>query len=660
MSLERARTLFSEGLDLLTREDYASAERKLREAHLLVPDRVSVLTNLSAALLRQDKLAEAKQHAQRSVDLDSSNAEGWLNLSYCLRKEREMAAALECCERSTALKPGYAEAWSNRAALLLDLERHGEALASCEKAIAARSNYAEAWSNRGLALNALQRSEEALASFDQAIAAAPDQAAGWANRAVTLGDLYRYDESLASYEKAVALKPTPYLPGDWLRARMQVCHWDAFPAACERVLAGVEAGAKVANPLSLLAIRSSPAQQRRCAEIYVRDLYPANASLGPHRARSAHPRIRLGYFSRDFRNHATAYLMAGLFERHDRSKLELHAFSFGPPAKDAMRQRLQAAFENFHDVDREADQEIAALARRLEIDIAVDLKGLSGYARPGIFAARAAPVQVNYMGYPGTMGADYIDYLIADRIVVPPEDLPHYSEKVAWLPHTYWVNDSQRRISSRPMTRADAGLPAGFVFCCFNNPAKITPDVFDLWMRLVRRVEGSVLWLLDHNPGATRNLRAEAAKRGVSPARLIFARPMEQAEHLARHRLADLLVDTFYYNAHTTASDALWAGLPVVTCPGSSFASRVAASLLRAVGLPELIANSSDAYESLALSLALKPDRLAAVRQKLAGNLLTHPLFDTGLFARHMEAAYAQIWQRHCAGLPPEHIQVPA
>jgi predicted O-linked N-acetylglucosamine transferase (SPINDLY family) len=323
-----------------------------------------------------------------------------------------------------------------------------------------------------------------------------------------------------------------------------------------------------------------------------------------------------------------------------------------------MRRRVQAAFEHFVDVSARSDREISLLAQSLEIDIAVDLKGLSGYSRTGIFAHRPAPVQVNYLGYPGTMGADYIDYLIADRIVVPPQQLPYYSEKIAWLPHTYWVNDSLRKISPQVPTRQAAGLPDGFVFCCFNNPAKITPDVFDIWMRLLRKVGGSVLWLLDHNPGATRNLRAEAAQRGVSPARLVFAPPMEPSEHLARHRLADLVVDTFHYNAHTTASDALWAGLPVVTCPGESFASRVGASLLQAIGLPELIAPSPQAYETLALSLAANRAQFSEIRQKLAGNLRTHPLFDTALFTRHIESAYAAMWDRHRRGLPPDHIEV--
>jgi protein O-GlcNAc transferase len=657
---EEAKALFLEALDCLTREEYAEAEGRLRRAQRLVPERVSVLTNLSAALLRQDKTGEAAHYAEHSVALDPGNAEGWLNLALCRRRAGALAEALECCKRSVELRPDSAEAWSSQGAALLDLQRYAEALASCDRAIALRPGLADAWSNRGLALNALGRFDEAVACYRRAVDADPRAAHAWANLAVTLGDLRRYDESLGSYEKAVALKPVSFVLGDWLRAKMQVCDWKDFAAACDRTLAGVDAGASAASPFSLLTIDSSPAQQRRCAETYVAARFPPCSSPPPRPSRRE-ARIRLGYFSCDFRNNAMSYLTAGLFELHERSRFELFAFSFGAQVMDAMRRRVEAAFEHFVDVSAKTDEEIAGAARELEIDIAVDLKGLTGYARTGIFARRAAPLQVNYLGYPGTMGAPYIDYLIADRVVVPAGQLAHYSERVAWLPHTYQVNDSRRPIAERTPTRAEVGLPErGFVFCCFNNPAKITPDVFEVWMRLLQNVEGSVLWLIDHNAGATRNLRAEAHKRGVSPGRLVFAPPIEPSEHLARHRLADLVVDTFYYNAHTTAVDALWTGLPVLTVLGGSFASRVCASLLHAVDLPELVAGSSEEYESLALALAADAPRLALIRRKLARNIRAQPLFDTALFARHIESAYTAMHERRLRGLPPAHFEVPA
>ena len=654
---EQARTLFFEALECLGREDYAAAEARLREAHRLVPERVSVLTNLSAALLRQEKIDDAAKYADQALALDPGNAQGWLNLAGCRSGAGALAEALECCERCVALKPDYAEAWSSHGAILLGLYRYEEALASCDKAIALQPGLADAWTNRGGVLKALQRSDDALASCRQATVVKPRSFEAWFSLAGTYHDLGRYDESLESFEKALALKPPPFMAGDLVWARMHVCSWEGFEAACERTLAGIDAGKEAATPFSLLAIDSSPAQQRRCAEMNVRKLF--RESFTPPLTPRRHRRIRLGYFSSDFHNHATSQLMAGLFELHDRTRFELFAFSFGRQVIDPMRRRVEAAFEHFVDVSKKSDAEVARLARERELDIAVDLKGLTEQARTRIFAYRAAPLQVSYLGYPGTTGAGCIDYLIADRVVAPPAQRMHYSERIAWLPHSYQVNDSRRPIAPQAPSRAQAGLPEHrFVFCCFNSAFKITPDVFDVWMRLLQKADGSVLWLLDHNPTATRNLRAEAQRRGIAPERLVFAPRVVPSAHLARHRLADLFLDTFYCNAHTTAADALWAGLPLLTCPGRTFSSRVGASLLHAVGLPELVAASSEEYESLALALASDAERLGATRQKLARNILTQPLFDTALFARHIEAAYTAMHERALQGLPPEDFEV--
>jgi protein O-GlcNAc transferase len=372
-------------------------------------------------------------------------------------------------------------------------------------------------------------------------------------------------------------------------------------------------------------------------------------------------KIRIGYFSADFHGHATAYLMAQLFELHDRSKFEIFGFSFGPPADDDMRRRLAAGFDQLIDVKDKSDKEIAELARNLQIDIGVDLKGFTDQSRSGIFAHRAAPIQVNYLGFPGTMGANYIDYIIADRTLIPPEEAEFYTEKIAYLPHSYQVNDRTRRISDRRFTREELGLPTdAFVFCCFNNSFKITPDVFDIWMRLLTKVDRSALWLLKTNASAVESLRAEAVRRGIESERLVFAEPIDLSDHLARHASADLFLDTFYCNAHTTASDALWAGMPVVTRLGHTFAGRVAASLLNAIGLPELVTRTSDEYEQLAFRLANDRDKLSLIRKRLADNRLTHPLFDTELFTRHIESAYEKMWERHRMNLKPDHLSVEA
>jgi predicted O-linked N-acetylglucosamine transferase (SPINDLY family) len=397
--------------------------------------------------------------------------------------------------------------------------------------------------------------------------------------------------------------------------------------------------------------------QRKVADIYVHERYPAATTPTDRRFLPRHEKIRIGYFSADFRNHAIAYLIAGLFELHDRNRFEVSAFSFSPNTDDEMRARLSRAADRFLDVHAQSDGDVAELAKKLELDIAIDLTGFTAECRLGVFSLRAAPIQVNYLGYPGTMAAECIDYVVADSTVIPEADRRHYVEKIVYLPDSYQVNDSKRAISDKTFTREELGLPqTGFVFCCFNNSYKILPEVFECWMRILTHVEGSVLWLIRDSETAVHNLRREAQAKGVSANRLVFAKRMPLADHLARHRLADLFIDTLPYNAHTTASDALWAGLPVLTRIGETFAGRVAASLLRAIDLPELITATQEEYEHLAIALATNPGRLQQLKYKLKRNRLTTPLFNTALFTRHIEAAYMMMYERQRASLPPTHL----
>jgi hypothetical protein len=387
--------------------------------------------------------------------------------------------------------------------------------------------------------------------------------------------------------------------------------------------------------------------------------YPASVALGNIGKRIPSEKVRIGYFSADFYNHAIAYLSAELFELHDKSKFETFGFSLGPNKNDEMQRRISKTFTKFIHAESKSDKELAQIAREMEIDIAIDLTGYTRNSRPGIFSYRAAPIQVSYLGYPGTMGAQYIDYIIADQSVIPPENRPFFSEKVVYLPHSYQVNDSKRRISERKFTKQELGLPEnGFIFCCFNNNHKIMPETFACWMRILQATPGSVLWLLQDNHTAASNLRKEAEAMGVENSRLIFAQRIRIEEHLARQRIADLFIDTLPYNAHTTASDALWVGLPVLTCLGKSFASRVASSLLNSIGLPELIAQSQEEYESKAIKLASHPEMLVEIKHKLLKNRLTHPLFNTKIFVRHIETAYIKMYQLHQEGYCPDHICV--
>jgi predicted O-linked N-acetylglucosamine transferase (SPINDLY family) len=415
----------------------------------------------------------------------------------------------------------------------------------------------------------------------------------------------------------------------------------------------------VSNPFPLLAMSDDPMLHRQASEIFAHYQYPSNSTLGPIAKHPKGEKIRIGYFSADFHNHATGYLLAELIELHDKIQFELIGISFGPNQDDEMRIRLQQSFDQLIDASTMSDIEIAQLSRDLKIDIAVDLKGFTQNCRTGIFAYRAAPIQLSYLGYPGTMSTNYIDYLIADRTLIPQEAQQAYSEKIAYLPNSYQANDRKRVISDKRFTKGDLGLPEqGFIFCSFNNNYKILPATFEIWMRILKAVDASVLWLYEDNAAAADHLRQEAEKRGVHPSRLVFAKRMPLAEHLARHQLADLFIDAFPCNAHTTASDALWAGLPVLTLMGNSFASRVAASLLKAIELPELITSTPQSYEALAIEIAKNPAKLAALKQKLASNRLTTPLFDTPQFTKDLEQSYVQIYERYQAGLPPEHIFV--
>lgn len=457
---------------------------------------------------------------------------------------------------------------------------------------------------------------------------------------------------------SASLPPPLFSEGLQLHQTMLVCDWQGYESALENLRQQVYAGQPASKPFSFLTFPTTAAEQLQVTQDYASRVFPPRPPAWRGQV-YRHDKIRVAYLSADYHEHATSYLTAGLFEGHDRSAFEIYGISYGRTDDSPVRKRLVNAFESFIDVSVMSDDQVAGFLADKQIDIAVDLKGYTQGARPGIFAHRFAPIQVNYLGYPGTMGVPFIDYVIADAIVIPPEHQSFYSEKVAWLPFSYQVNDRARMIAEHIPSRVECGLPDdAFVFCCFNNPYKITPDIFDIWMRLLRDVPGSVLWLYERNPESSHNLRREAAARSVSPDRLVFARKMPLADHLARHKNADLFLDTLPYNAHTTASDALWAGLPLLTCQGGTFAGRVAASLLTAAGLPEMITTSLDDYETRARELARDQNKLTEMEEKLQSNLLTCPLFDTALSVSHIEAAYKTMWRRYQEGVPPVSFSV--
>ncbi len=615
------------------------------QAIALAPDFFEAFNNRGNALVGLKRLDQALASFDMAIRLKADYADAHVNRAVTLAKLQRPEQALAAFAEAIRLDRGQAAAYNNRGNFLMTQHRLRDALADYDKAVRLQPAYAEAFLNRGNVLKTLRQPEEAVASYDKAIALAPTLFKAHNNRGTALRALNRPEEALASYREALRLKPDYALAyGELQHIEAHLCLWS--DAARDDALLDRGIQDDVIPPFYMLELTDDPRRQLAFARAWAEEKF---GGIRPGDFKRAAPgaRIRIGYFSADFHRHATMYLMARLFELHDHTQFEIHAFSYGAKAEDEMRSRLLDAVDAFHDVADLDDREIAALANARGIDIAVDLKGYTTEGRPGIFAHRAAPAQISYLGYPGTIGADFMDYILADAIMIPDELEQYYSETVIRLPHSYQVNDNRRRISEEKIGRADVGLPDnGFVFCCFNNNYKISPAEFDVWMRLLLQVDGSVLWLLRDSEIAAANLRREAERRGVDPDRLVFADRAPLDIHLARHRCADLFLDTFTVNAHTTASDALWAGLPVITKLGSAFAARVAGSLLHALDMPELVTETVADYEKLALDLATDPARLAAVKGKLADKRTTAPLFDTERSARDIEAVYQQLCGR--------------
>jgi predicted O-linked N-acetylglucosamine transferase (SPINDLY family) len=668
------------------------AEPLYAEASAAMPDHPLLLFNHGLVLQELNRYGEALTCFDKAVAVEPGFFPALNNRGLVLAELKRFAKALASYDAALAIKPDYVEALNNRGYALADLarfedalasfdrvpgpapletlngrglaltgmKRFGEALESYDAALAINPRHAGVLNNRGLALAEMGRHGEALASYDAALAADPNYADALYNRGTALVRLKRLGEALASHEKALARDPgLPDALGGVARVALGLCDWSRAAQIAAKLQPGIVSGKAIIPPLVLMGYDGDAGLQLICATNATRHRIPVTPPAlwqgGPNR----NAKIRLMYLSAIFHTHPTASLIAELFERHDRSRFEVCAISFGPDDGGALRARLAGAFDRFSDMRGASDLEIARFLHANKTDIAIDLMGHTPDDRPGIFSHRPAPVQVNYLGYPGTSGAGFMDYVVGDPVVTPFEQQAFFSEKIVQLPDCYQANDSRRAIAPETPSRAAAGLPAqAFVFCCFNNNWKITEPVFTVWMRLLAAVPGSVLWLLQDNGGAAGRLRQEAGARGIDPARLVFAPRVAPAEHLARHRLADLFVDTLPYNAHTTASDALWAGLSLVTCRGQFFPGRVAASLLGAIGLPELITENMEDYEALALRLAHDGELLGALKEKLAQNRLGAPLFDSERFRRNIEAAYVKMWEIAERGGAPRSFRV--
>jgi len=647
------------GLIKASQSNFREAVDYLARAARIDPNDASIQYNLAKALSDSGNDKDALAHHKKAVALAPNNPEAWLNYGKTASNLGRYDDALTWYDNALRLKPDYAEALLNKGATLKELERYDEAITFAEQALEINPNLTEAWSNIGGALKELKRYEEALTHYDKALSLKPDYAEGWSNKGNTLSELKHYDDAITHYDRALRLKPDiDWAYGDLLHTKIKICSWSGLAESLENISKKVVANKKVVNPFPLLALNDDALLHRKASEIYIQSKYPFNPVLGSILKRPQSQKIRVGYFSADFRNHPVSILTAELYELHDKNKFDIFAFSFGASDNSPMRLRLSQAFNQFIDVSDMSDSEIAELSRNLQIDIAVDLGGHTQDGRIGIFSYRAAPIQISYIGYLGTIGAEYYDYLLADKTIIPEELQKFYLEKIIYLP-SYQVNDRKRTISNRQFTRGELGLPeTGFVFCCFNNNYKILPSTFHSWMRILNAVEGSVLFLYADNESSKAKLIEEAGLQGIDSARLIFGGRIPVEDYLARYRVCNLFLDTCPYNAGTTASDALWVGLPVLTLKGESFASRVAASLLNAVGLPELVALNTEEYEALAIELAKNPQKLADIKLKLTNNRMTTPLFDAPLFTKNLETAYIKMMERYVADLQPDHISI--
>ncbi len=612
---------------------------------------------LAVDYIQKGKLDDAERLFKQVIKVVPKHPEALRLLGVCLAMRRDLQAALKMMDSAIKIDPKNYLAFSNKGNILKDLFQYKAALESYDKAITLQPNYAEAHNNKGNLLQDMNQLEAALASYERAIALQPNYSDAYSNAGNTLRKLNSLDKALEAFEKAIEFAGgSDVILGAYVNLKMQQCDWAGIEGYLNTLQTGDIKRKDKFYPFNLLAVCEDPFLIKQITQDYMASVHPQKGDLGDLAKHERNEKIRIGYFSPDFRNHAVSFLMADVIEHHDKSKFELIAFSIGQGAQDEMRNRLESGFDQFIDVFSKSEKEIAQLARELKIDIAVDLGGLTQDTRPSIFAFRAAPIQIGYIGYLSTMAAPYMDYIIADKTIIPDELQLAYTEKIIYLP-SYQANDSKRPNAEKVFTREELGLPSkGFVFCSFNNSFKLTPSVFDGWAHILKKVEGSVLYLYAENETVSNNLSSEIEKRGVDRARLIFGGRLSREDYLARYKAADLFLDTTPYNAGTTASDALWMGLPVITMLGRSFSARMGASLLNAIGLPELITHSQVEYESLSIELALDPMRMVQLKNTLKQNIETTPLFNSELFTQNLELVYKQVYDRYQNGLPPDHI----
>ena len=682
------------GITLQELGELENALESFEKAFSLKPEKIENANTISSILEEINDPNISVEYYQKIIKSSPGLYIVHFNLGIAYQKLNFVDEAINSYKDAINLHPKFADAYLNLGIILEDSEKSAEALVNLEKAIEIEPNNSVIWNNLGITLKSLERIDDSIKNFEKAIEHGPDDSSIYYNLGLTLRDINRIDEAIINFEKAILLDPhngelylhlgeiynsikshrkalvalekaysinpgIEFLLGSIVNTKMDLSLWDELSDNLNILTSKVTNNEKAITPFALMALIDDPQVQSKASQIYANFNYPHSTYESKIKPYSNHKKIRVGYFSADFHNHPTMHLMAELFELHDKRKLEIFAFSFGPNQQDRWRKRVVLSFDKFIEVSSKSDSEISMLSREMEIDIAVNLGGYTHSSRTGVFANFAAPIQINFLGFPGTMGVNYIDYIVADHTLITSENENHFSEKIVYMPHSYQSNLSHREISNETLSRQELGLPdKGFIFSCFNSPHKITPMTFKSWMRILKSVEGSVLWLYCNNKDTISNISKTASKFGIDENRIIYAKRLPVEEHLNRIKKADLFLDTLPYNAHTTASEALRMGVPVLTLIGNSFASRVAASLLNAVNIPELITYTQVEYESLAIELALNSEKLGNIKSKLINNLPTSALFDCRAYTKNLELAFDAMHQRSQSGLEPDHIMV--
>ena len=624
------------------------------------PNFAEAHNNIGVVFQKLRNFDQAILQYKKAISYKNLYLDAYINLANLFKETKQFEEAIKNYDLAINLNPKLAEVYNNKGNALKEIRKFEEAIKNYDLAINLNPKLAEVYNNKGNALKEIRKFEEAIKNYDLAINLNPNFAEAYFNTATALQDIKNFEKAVLYFEKALLLdKEIPFCKGYLLHAKMLCCNWSGLNELYKEIYNDVEKNRYSATPFGYQAICDDESNLQKCAQLYSSKRFPEIKNNLFSKKVSKNKKIKIGYLCGEFREQATSILMTEVWEKHNKEDFEIIAFDSGWDDKSLRRNRIINAFDKFIDISKVSDLDAAKIIYKEQIDILINLNGFFGTGRPVVFSYRPAGIQINYLGFPGTIGSKYIDYILCDQTVVPLESKKFYNEKIIYLPDSYQANDTKRNISDKKFLRKELSLPnESFVFCCFNNNYKITPNMFDVWARLLKKIDNSVLWLIEGNSEATENLKKEVKIRNIDASRLIFAKRMKLEDHLARHKNADLFLDTLPYNAHTTASDSLWAGLPVLTCLGKAFPGRVAASLLRSLDLPELITYSENEYISKAEELALNPEKLTLIKNKLDANKFSQPLFNTELFCRNLESAFKIIFERYSLGLETEDISL--